>query len=359
MKKGIFGAALDIGTTEIKGSLLDMKSKKELVSGSVPNEQRGFGPDVITRLQFATTRKEGLKELNKRTISAINKLLNKLADKASVNKKDIKRIVAVGNSVMYHLVLMVKPDSLARAPFMPAETKMQEKNAGEMGISAGDTFKFLPNISGFIGSDTLAAILVTEIHKKGRYSLIIDIGTNGEIALGSKDKILVASCACGPAFEGRHMRPGSRAIDIIAVLLNKGAIDKTGRLDAGAGEKAHLTQQDVRKVQVAKAALRAGVEILMSKLALDAEDIHRLYITGKFGTSVNIRNAKNVGLIPRKIPDNKVYFLEEGALSGAKKVLLEPKAEKEISGILSICEHVELHKDKDFQDIFAASMSFQ
>ena len=357
MKKGIFGAALDIGTTEIKGSLLNMKSKKELALGSVPNEQRGFGPDVITRLQFATTQKEGLKELNKRTISAINKLLDKLAKKASVNKKDIKRIVAVGNSVMYHIVLMVKPDLLAQAPFMPAETKMQEKNAGEMGISAGGTFKFLPNISGFVGSDTLAAILVTEIHKKTRHSLIIDIGTNGEIALGSKDKILVASCACGPAFEGRHIRTGSRAIDLIAVLLSKGAIDKTGRL--AAGEKAHLTQQDVRGIQVAKAALRAGVEILMSKLALDIKDIRRLYITGRFGTSINIRNAKNIGLIPSGIPDKRIVFLEDGALSGAKKVLSKPKAEKEISGILSICEHVELHKDKDFQDIFAASMSFQ
>ena len=356
MKKGIFGAALDIGTTEIKGSLIDIKSKKELALGSVPNEQRGFGPDVITRLQFATTQKEGLKELNKRTISAINKLLDKLADKASVNKKDIKRIVAVGNSVMYHIVLMVKPDSLARAPFMPAETKMQEKNAGKMGISAGGTFRFLPNISGFIGSDTLAAILVTEIHKKSRHFLIIDMGTNGEIALSSKDKILVASCACGPAFEGRHIRPGSRAIDLISALLNKGAIDKTGKL--AAGEKAHLTQQDVREIQVAKAALRAGVEILMSKLALGIKDIHKLYVTGRFGTSINIKNAKKIGLIPSGIADERIVFLKDGALLGAKMALLEPAAEKEIYKISAKCKHIELHKDRDFQDIFADAMRF-
>ncbi|MDD5681261.1 MAG: ferredoxin, partial [Candidatus Omnitrophica bacterium] len=194
MRNKLFGVAIDIGTTEIKGSLLDMQSKSELAAGSVPNEQRGFGPDVITRLQFAVTKKEGLRELNRRTVSAINKLLDKLAKEASVDKEKIQKIIAVGNSVMYHLVLMVRPDSLALAPFLPAETKTQEKDANEMGIriAKGGTFKFLPNISGFVGSDTLAVILLTKIHRNKRYSLIMDIGTNGEIALGSKDKILVA-----------------------------------------------------------------------------------------------------------------------------------------------------------------------
>jgi len=354
----ILGVAVDIGTTDIKGALLDLGAKKELARGSVPNEQGAFGPDVITRLQFATTRKEGLRGLNRRTISAINKLLDKLAKEASLDKKDIRKILAVGNSVMYHLVLMIRPDSLARAPYLAAETKMREKDANEMGIgiAGGGTFKFLPNISGFVGSDALAVILFTKIHKDKKYSLIMDIGTNGEIVLGSKDKILVASCACGPAFEGRHIRPGSRAIDLISALLNKGAIDKTGKL--ATGEKAHLTQQDVREIQVAKAALRAGVEILMSKLALDIKDIHKLYITGRFGTSINMRNAKKIGLIPSGIADKRIVYLSDGALSGVKLVLLEPKAEKEISRILAKCKHIELHRDKGFQDTFAAAMRF-
>lgn len=358
MKKRIFGAALDIGTTEIKGALLDMKSKKELALGSVPNEQRGFGPDVITRLQFAATQKEGLKELNKRTISAVNKLLDKLADKASVNKKDIKKITAVGNSVMYHLIFMINPASLARAPFQPAEKKMREKNARKMGIhSAKDArFKFLPNIGGFIGSDTLAAILAAGIHKNKRYSILMDIGTNGEIVIGSKKRILVSSCASGPAFESRRIHSGSKVIDLISALLNKGAVDKTGKL--AAGEKTHLTQQDVRRIQTAKAALRAGVEVLMSKLALDIGDIHKLYVTGRFGTSINIKNAKNIGLIPLGLADKKIVFLEEGALSGAKMALLELAAEKEIYKILAKCRHVELHKDRGFQDIFAGAMGF-
>lgn len=398
MKNRLFGAALDIGTTEIKGSLLDMKSKKELASGSVPNEQRGFGQDVITRLQFAVGRKEGLQELNKRTISAINKLLDKLAQKGSVDKKEIKKIVAVGNSVMYHIVLMIDPATLAQAPFLPAETKMQERSAAGMGIDASGTFKFLPNISGFVGSDTLAVILAAEIYKYSRYSLIMDIGTNGEIAMGSKDKILVASCASGPAFEGRHIRSGMPAgkgaivgikeaegglwlavvgngepkgvagsglIDLLSMLIDKKVIDKTGRMAQKefvmykkAGKKISLTQEDIRQAQVAKAALSAGVEILRRKLDLAVKDINALYVTGSFGVGIDAHSAKRIGLIPAGIPDKKIYFLEEGALAGAKKVLLRPKAEKEIGAVLSKCEHVELHKDKDFQDIFAAAMGF-
>ncbi len=400
MKNRLFGVAIDIGTTEIKGSLLDSGSKKELAVGSVPNEQSGFGRDVITRLQFAAMRKEGLKELNKRTISAINKLLDKLVNSAAVNKEEIKKIVAVGNSVMYHIVLMVRPDSLARAPFLPAETKTQEKNARQMGIDIAETgtFKFLPNISGFVGSDALASILSTRIYKDEKYSVIMDVGTNGEIVVGSKNKIFAASCASGPAFEGRHISSGMPAgkgaivgvreakdgfwlaiigntapkgiagsglIDLLSILVGKKVIDKTGRMAAKefviykkAGKKISITQEDVRQAQVAKAALAAGIEILRKNAQADGKSINRLYVTGSFGAGIDALSAKNIGLIPRDIPDKKIYFLEDGALSGAKQVLVDPKAESEINDILAKCEHVELHKDKDFQDTFAAAISF-
>ncbi|MEA3305540.1 MAG: ferredoxin, partial [Candidatus Omnitrophota bacterium] len=183
-----FAVALDIGTTDIKGSLSDITTGKELAKASVPNEQRVFGQDVITRLHFAVRREKGLKELNKKVIHAVNKLLRKLAKDASISVIDIKKIIAVGNSAMYHLILMIKPDSLARAPFLPAEKMSREKDANKMGITIGKgaAFKFLPNISGFVGSDILAAILFTGIHKDKKYNLIMDVGTNGEIVLGCK-----------------------------------------------------------------------------------------------------------------------------------------------------------------------------
>ncbi len=398
-RKKIFGVALDIGTETIKGALLDISSKKELAGGSVPNEQKAFGRDVITRLHLAT-KQEGLKELNKKAISAVNKLVKQLTGNASIDKRDIKKIIAVGNSTMYHLILMIKPDTLARAPFLPAEKTSQARNASEMGIDVGKDaiFKFLPNVSGFVGSDILAAILTTGLHSAKKYNLIIDIGTNGEIALGSKDRIFVASCASGPAFEGRHIRcgmpategaiirakvtnkqlsfktvsnatpkgiGGSGLIDIISILLDKKIIDRKGRMKSKefiiykkAAKKIYLTQKDVREIQLAKAALSSGIEILKKRAKINLKGLDRFYITGAFGEGIDKKNAKNIGLLPEEIPLNKVTFLKDGALSGAKEILLDPSREREIDDILAKCEHVELHKDKDFEDTFAGKMHF-
>lgn len=355
--KKILGIAIDIGTSDIKGALIDMASKKELARLSVANEQRAFGKDVITRLHFAVVHKKGAAELKKRIVSAINKLLTQLAEEAGADKNDIRKILAVGNSAMYHFIFMIKADSLARAPFQPAAKKMRIQNARKMGINASEDaeFKFLPNIAGFVGSDALAVILAAGINNKKSRSLIMDIGTNGEIALVSKKKILVTSCACGPAFECGNIRPGSRLIDLIAGLLDKGAIDRTGRM---AANETPLTQKNVREAQLAKAALSAGAEILLSKANLSMKDIDRLYITGNFGANININSAKKIGLISSGLANSRISVLKDGALSGAKKALLDLEAGKEINRILAKCEHVELHKDKDFQDTFAAKMNF-
>ena len=394
-----FGVALDIGTSDIKGALLDASSKRELARASVPNEQKAFGQDVITRLYFATEKK-GLKELNRRVISTVNKLLKQLAKDASVDPCQIKEIIAVGNSTMYHLMLMIKPDTLARAPFLPAEKKLKTKNARKMGISVGKdaTFRFLPNISGFIGSDILASILTAGMHRDKNYNLIIDIGTNGEIALGSRNKIFVTSCASGPAFEGRHIRcgmpardgaiiaakdtkkglsfvtvgkiapkgiSGSGLIDIISILLNRNIVDRRGNMKPekvtiykGGIKEVYLTQKDVREIQLAKAALASGVEILKRRAKIGIKALKRFYITGTFGEGINKRSARNIGLLPKEISLDRVKFLKDGALSGAKKYLLEPKCKKEIKSILAKCKHIELHRDKDFEHIFIASMYF-
>jgi uncharacterized 2Fe-2S/4Fe-4S cluster protein (DUF4445 family) len=399
LHRGLLGAALDIGTADIKGSLLDISSGRELAEASVPNEQRAFGQDVITRLNLAK-KKEGMKELNKKVISAVNKLLKQLAKDASCDTRDIKKIIAVGNSAMYHLVLMIKPGKLAEAPFTPTEKKLQERDAKSMGLDAGKgaIFKFLPNISGFVGSDILAAIMTAGIHKDKRYGLIMDMGTNGEIALGCGDKIFVASCASGPAFEGRHIRcgmaaregaiirakatsegisfktigeappkgiSGSGLIDLISILLDRDIIDRKGRMKSeefviykGKGKKIYLVPKDIRQVQLAKAALQAGIEVLRRRARIALKDLDRFYITGTFGAGIDKSNAGNIGLVPKEVSLSRVKFLKKGALWGAKEVLLEPSREKEIHSILAKCEHVELHKDKEFADIFANSMHF-
>lgn len=394
-----FGLSLDIGTTEIKGSLLELYSGKEAASISVPNEQKAFGSDVITRLHFAE-QKGGIEELKKRVTSAVNKLIARLAEKASIDFHNIKKIAAVGNSAMYHLMLGIDPGMLARAPFSPAEKKIQKRKAVELGISAAEdaVFIFLPNISGFIGSDILASILKTGIYRDKRYNFIMDMGTNGEIALGSKDRIFVASCASGPAFEGRHIAcgmpavdgaiigvkagkktlsletvggispkgiSGSGLIDLVSILLDKSVISKNGRMKQekvtvyrAKREKIFISQKDVREIQLAKAALASGIELLRRRAKITFKDINNFYITGAFGIGINKKSAKNIGLIPKEIPSNKIRFLKDGALAGAKKYLLEPSCEEEIANILKRCVHVELHKDKEFEEAFTASMDF-
>ena len=393
------GVALDIGTTDIKGALLDLSSKKELAKASVPNEQKSFGADVMTRLHLAA-KDGGLKELNKKLISAVNKLIGQLAENASADKDEIKKIIAVGNSAMYHLMLMIDPASLARAPFLPAEKASQERNAREIGLDAahGAVFKFMPNVSGFVGSDILAAILTVGLHRDERYDLIMDMGTNGEIAFGRKGRIFVTSCASGPAFEGRHIKcgmpaiggaivrarftdkkfsfetvgklapkgiSGSGLIDIISALLGEGVIDKKGRMKQGefviykkAGRKIYITQKDVREVQLAKAAFSSAIEILTRKAKMGLNALNKFYITGTFGKGIDKESARNIGLVPKEVPLDKIALLKEGALSGAREILLDPSREEEISDIAARCEHVELHKDKDFEEAFAAAMHF-
>ena len=226
----------------------------------------------------------------------------------------------------------------------------------------------------------------------------MDIGTNGEIALGSGNKIFVTSCASGPAFEGRHIRcgmpaidgaiirakvtnkrlsfktvdnatpkgiGGSGLIDIISILLDRNIIDRKGKMKhkefvvyKKSGKRIYVTQKDVREIQLAKAALSAGIEILRKRAGISLKDLNRFYITGTFGRGIDKKNAKNIGLLPEEIPLNKVTFLKDGALSGAKEVLLDPSREREIDDILAKCEHVELHRDKDFEDAFAGKMHF-
>jgi len=393
-----YGVALDIGTTDIKASLLDLRSKRELARANAPNEQKAFGRDVITRLYFAGKEK-GLDELNRRVISVVNRLINGLAKGASLDPRQIEEIVAVGNSVMYHLTLKIDPQSLARAPFLPAESGLKTMNAGRMGLSAREAaFTFLPNISGFVGSDALASILASGIYKDSRFNIIMDIGTNGEIVLGSSERIFVASCASGPAFEGGYIKygmpavegaiirakagkkglslktvgggaprgiGGSGLIDLLSILLDKQIITASGRMSCKKFEicstgarKIFIDQDDVRQAQLAKAALASGIEMLIRKANVEFDDIKSMYITGTFGLGIDKVNAKKIGLIPKMMPAGRIRFLKDGALSGAKKFLLEKPRRGDVEGILSKCVHVELHKEKDFESLFTSAMSF-
>jgi len=396
MKK--FAVTLDIGTTNIDALLIDLKDRRIVLSLSRPNEQLLCGDDVISRLKVAGT-KEGTKELHKRVIASVTSIISDLAARSCIEKEAITTILAVGNAAMYHLTLLLPVDKLARAPFLPHKKELVRKAAGEVGLEefSGAEFIFLPNIGGFVGSDAIGVIFAMDMHKRRHLRLAIDLGTNGEVILGNREKILVTSTAAGPAFEGWHIncgsppRPGaiisfemkedkpafttiegasptgiasSGLVEIVASLIDKGIIDKTGRLRkrrftiyADGDKEIFLDQKDIRQVQLAKSAIQTAVNILMENYGVDYEDIEEVVITGRFGGSLTKEGLMKMGMISPHLREKRFGFVEALSLRGAALFLMDDRTE-ELKKVLEITRHVELHKEKSFQDAFAQGLHF-
>ncbi|MBL7068827.1 MAG: DUF4445 domain-containing protein [Candidatus Omnitrophica bacterium] len=390
------GIALDIGTTTIKGRLIDLETDEGLSYFSSLNEQLTLGHDVISRIKFALEKPKGLEKLNKRIISSINFVVENLLSSAKKERDDISLIVCVGNAALYHFTLSLSPENLVKPPYEPAYKDFVSKKAKDLGIKVSGRceLNFLPNIGGFVGSDAIAVILASGLDSSEDPILAVDIGTNGEIIVGSKERILVTSTAAGPAFEGWHincgMRPvegaiesvndkngdlklkiigdaepkgisGSGLIDMVGILLKRGTIDKSGTLErdfviCDRPKKVFLSQSDVRQVQLAKAAFKAGIRYLTR---LSKKKITRLFITGNFGGGIDKENAETVGIIPENIDARNVAVLEDGALRGAEIFLGDRETVMpRIDGILEKTEHISLGQNSDFEREFIESMKF-
>jgi len=300
---------------------------------------------------------------------------------------------------MYHLTLLFPVETLATAPYEAFESKLIKKEASGLGLKkfSKTEFIFLPNIGGFVGSDALGVIIATNMHKNGPVKLAIDLGTNGEIILGNKDKILVTSTAAGPAFEGWHiscgMRPapgaiihfdiknsktsvktignllpkgiaGSGLIKIIGKLVENGRIDKTGRLTPDVftvyekgKRKIYLNQKDIREVQLAKSAIFTAITFLKINYDLDYQNLYETIVTGRFGGALDAKDLLRIAAVPREAGGKKFNFIENLALKGASILLAENRIE-EIESILKITKHVELQKEKAFQEEFAKGLAF-
>ncbi len=397
-RAGAYGLALDIGTTDIKGSLVDMTAKKECAYARVPNQQKKMGQDVVTRLGAALS-SSGRERLHREVIKSVNSLIAALGKERPLRQEQIVRVVCVGNTAMFHLMLKLPVESLARAPFAPAKTTVVKKQGRDTGFNVDSAAEcvFLPPIAGFVGSDLLAALLSSGMYRSDRYVYIMDLGTNGEMALGKKGKIVVASCASGPALEGRHIscgKPagegaivrvqeknntlewvtadgsapagisGSGLIDLIGLLRERGIIECNGRLKGGSytfyrkgGTELSLTQEDIRQFQLAKAAFAAGTEIIIKEAGCYFKDIEAFFITGTFGHGIEKKNARKTGLIPKEMPLRRVKMLERGALAGARMVLLDAAMEETAVKVRRMCRHVALHAHRTFEEIYARSMA--
>jgi len=395
VNKRRYGVAFDIGTSKIEAALVDLDSGQPRVLYALPNKQLLFGADVMTRLNFALKGYAQLKKLNQRLFETIDAILGVLLEKTGIAESEIAAILCVGNSAMHHLALSIQPDRLAKAPFQPSSSKAEFSiPAAQAGctVCPEADFTFLPNLGGFVGSDALAVIIASGMYTSEAQTLVIDIGTNGEIALGRKGRIVVASTSAGPAFEGwktscgmpavdgaiesirvekdRQLNfttigendpaglCGSALIDLLKYLLDMKLLDKTGKIE---NEKfricdsLYLTQEDIRELQLAKAAIQAAVAVLRSRFD---EKIARVFLTGRFGSHLSRDNARAIGIIPRDIDRDKVYCLQHGALEGAKTLLCSEEARRAARKLYTDITHVNLSEEKRFQDEFVNAIHF-
>jgi uncharacterized 2Fe-2S/4Fe-4S cluster protein (DUF4445 family) len=388
------GVAVDVGTTTIVAQLLDLRSGGVLAVRTALNSQGRHGTDVMSRIGFALSPggSQELQELIRRQIGA---LIGQLLLAARAPGREVRDIVLVGNTVMHHLFSGIDVEPLSHFPFDPIRAALEVFSAEELGweLPSHVTVRFLPCLGGFVGSDTLAGLLATRMGESADLVGLIDLGTNGEIVLGNRERILCASTAAGPAFEGARISMGMRAsagaisqavvedgqlqchvlgnieakgicgsglVDSVAAGLDLGIISPSGRFADSRSEwtlrpPVTLTQTDVRELQLAKAAIASGLQLLRERW--NGADPVRLYLAGAFGNYVNRSSANRIGLI--NYPPERVQPAGNTALLGAKLALFRLDGEDgSYYDLRSRVEHASLSADPRFQDVFVQELSF-
>ncbi len=415
-----YGIAVDVGTTTVVCYLMDLAQGLQLGVDSFANPQSAFGPDVVARIAYAHRGPAELLELQRRLVSHLEKSFASLWRRAGVSPGAVSIITAAGNMTMMHLLRGVDPWPLGVAPYEPVFTQLPPFRAGEIGFKrfAGCELQVLPGVGGHVGSDIVAGVLGLDLARQPGLSLFIDLGTNGEVVLASKRILAGASCAAGPAFEGVHIASGMPAlpgaiervddedgrlqletidgakpaglcgsglIDAVALLLRRGLILPSGRFLApssapdtlpddlrrrlredggerrfvlveGDGEIA-ITQQDIREVQLAKAAVRATIDLLLRESGLEAQAIDAVFVAGGFGSSLRSESILALGIVPEGVR-GRIHAAGNTAGLGAKLALVYPESMREAHRLARRMRHVELVSREDFRQAFAESMTF-
>ena len=393
-KENGYAIAVDLGSTTVVAQLINLENGEIISSAAELNTQSQYGADIMSRISFAIQGDEQLTILSSLIREQIGKQIKSLTSSSQIN--DIRRVVLVGNSVMHHLFCHLDVTPLATYPFQSKENAAQNFTPEEVNWDLPSTCQitFLPNMSHFVGSDILAGLKTIEIHKQEKWHALIDLGTNGEMVIGKKGKILCTSTAAGPAFEGVNISKGMRAvsgaicavdenngqvqvvdqaepvgicgsglIDAIHYLTKQEIIDMSGAIaDESLTDKLTLApnvallEQDIREFQLAKAAIATGFQLLMKELSITIEDIETIHVSGGLGTYLNINNAMEIGLLQGKNIE-QIHKAGNTALIGCKKFLYQAN-QKDIDEILSITEHFGLESSPDFQDYYCNNLFF-
>jgi len=405
------GLAVDLGTTKIAGYLLDLESGRTLASKGIMNPQIAYGEDVIARIVRTQESLADAKQMQELAVEALNQLVAELCTEANTTPQEIVEAVVVGNTAMHHLLLRLPVKQLALSPYIPAVSDALDIKARDVGlhIADGAYLYLLPNIAGFVGSDHIAMLLATEPWKARGVVLALDIGTNTEIALVSKDEIYCVSCASGPAFEGAHIKHGMRAaagaiehlrlvdnrvqyntiagappvgfcgsgiLDGLAQLYLNGVLDKNG----GMGEHARvricegqrefvviseeerdgdpaitITQHDVRQLQLAKGAIYTGIQALLEAGGHSEEEIDQVIIAGAFGSYIDVSSAVAIGMLP-SLPLNRFRQVGNAAGTGARLALVSRSKRVEAQKMARKVRYIELATLPNFQELFVQAI---
>lgn len=414
--KNNFGFCFDIGTTTLSGQLVDLNSKQVIGSRASYNKQASFGSDIITRIIFAQEQ-EGLERLHHAVIDGMNEIVQTLIKEHNIDLNDVTCVLCAGNTTMIHLLLRVDPTYIRREPYVPTANFVPVIRASEAGIKINPRglLACVPGISSYVGGDLTAGVLSCGLDKEKDLSLLIDIGTNGEIVLGNREFLISSAASAGPAFEGSGVTCGMRAakgaiqkvsinpknfevsykpigesrprgicgsgyIDIIAQMLAVGLLDRDGKIkpldnrrirqtesgkefiiafkeETEGQDDIVVTESDIENIKRAKAAIYSAASILARHMDFQFSDIKKIFIGGGFGTYIDIANAIRIGLLP-DLDVSRFIFVGNSSLAGARSILLSHEAMKKADEIAKKITYFELSVEPKYMDEYMAALFF-
>lgn len=396
------GVAVDIGTTTLAMQLVGLESHRVIHTCTGLNRQRAYGADVVSRIQASIEGKR--KELRNSIRQDLTEGLQRLIAESGAEKSRIEKMAVAANTTMIHLLMGYSCETLGVYPFTPVSVGLIRTESKEILDDPGlDIPVFLlPGVSAFVGGDIAAGLFSCGFDASEEISLLIDLGTNGEMAIGNRERILCTSTAAGPAFEGGNIRWGTGSIpgaisgvtigeggpacrtigekipvgicgtgviETVAELVRTELVEDTGLLDedffeegyplakTAAGERIVFTQQDIREIQLAKAAVRAGMETLILRFGIDKRQIAKVYLAGGFGFQLDLKKAAAIGMFPGEL-EQKIVTVGNSALCGAVKFLTDQDSEKRLLKLVERAAEINLSADRSFNEYYMEYMFF-
>lgn len=413
-----YGISVDIGTTTVACCLLDLQGQKILGVHSFLNPQIPFGDDVISRISHSTSSPEALGQLQRAILGGLSSAFLELAQRHGIRTEEIREVVVAANTVMEHLLMGVSPETIGKSPYTPAFFSHDPVPAASLGLPVHPEglLKLIPNVAGYVGGDIVSGATAFGLDSGAPLKLLVDIGTNNEIVLGNRDGLYCCAAAAGPALEGARIQCGMRAqagaiervrlaggeleieviggghpvglcgsglVDLLALLLREGIVERSGRfvppeecrneplrsrlgrdgngmvhfLLGEAADAVRLTQKDVREVQLALGAIRAGMGVLLERRDVSLEDIDELLLAGAFGNYIDLDSAMAVGLVP-KLPRERIRSVKNASGLGACLALASPRFYEKTGEAAKTMQYIELSTLPDFQRRFVKAMIF-